>query len=213
MNTIKLNTIGERPIKKGGASGSGGGGLTYFDLTSEMNYDAIYQVLDVSCVAKYKENDWTSLIQAPAVAGDLGSTCVAIGIDLNCRVNDVDEQFNYIPKMTTLGEFLSRFFPEMVAWPRITEEEFYDTSVPTYKVVIYGGRDKEEKIGTYEYVQGMTWQDWVGSRFNTDSYTNDIGSIKLPGREGMLYVREMANLFDQVSPAETIESWKDYVIF
>lgn len=212
MNTIKLNTIGERPIKKGGASG-GGGGLTYFDLTSEMNYDVIYDILGISCVAKYKENDWTSIIQAPAIAGDISSPCVAIGIDLNCRVNDVDEQSNFISEMTTLGEFFSRFRPEMTAWPRITEEEFYDTSVPTFNFVIYGDRDKNEKIGTYEYVQGMTWRDWVGSPFNTDSYTNDIGSIELPGREGIIYERERAHSYAQVSPADTIESWKDYVIF
>lgn len=67
MNTIKLNTIGESPIKKGGASGGGGGNAPLvFDLTEywtgkdlaiPVTDEIISAVLSCNIIFKFAENE------------------------------------------------------------------------------------------------------------------------------------------------------------
>lgn len=119
MNTIKLNTIGERPIKKGGASGGGGNKYTYYDI-SGLPEALKTQVMDYAYIAKERTGDdiFYDCIGLK-YRNDYISDIIAVGVDLSVRVGRRD-------KLNTIAEKNGGLFDLL---PRITEEEFYGTNV------------------------------------------------------------------------------------
>lgn len=118
MNTIKLNTIGERPIKKGGASG-GGGNYAYYNKPSDGNLNLLVQF---ASVGKVDINGIIGVIPATQIIlyGIESDNILALGFDMSLKVTDGETL-----KMVTIGEILDA---RGVDLPQITEEEFYDTN-------------------------------------------------------------------------------------
>lgn len=114
MNTIKLNTIGERPIKKGG--GGGGNKYTYYDISGLSEEDKII-ALDFAYIAKEREGDKIYFdCMGMKYRNDYIAGIFAIGVDLSALVGGSDG-------MRSTASAAGGFFDNL---PRITEEEFYD---------------------------------------------------------------------------------------
>lgn len=119
MNTIKLNTIGEAPIKKG-AGGGGGNKYTYYDI-SRLSEEDKAKAMDYAYVAK--EIDGESIYYdciGLKYRNDYISGIVAIGVDLSARVSGGDG-------LITIAEASEGLFDNL---PRVTEEEFYGITPP-----------------------------------------------------------------------------------
>lgn len=117
MNTIKLNTIGERPVKKGGASG-GGGNYVYYSCS----IDDVSELSVFASVVKISNNgiiEFNGLSYIYAADLDLNSV-IAFGFDANLRVTNYSTG-----EVTALGEFVIPILDNL-GIPRITEDEFYD---------------------------------------------------------------------------------------
>lgn len=102
-------------------------------------------------------------------------------------------------KLQIVGNTLEDLYALMgVEFPagitRITEEEYWDNTVPnpTFTIGVHKGNIVNANkastfevdphvIRTYEYEPGMTFGDWVNSKYNTDkirvSTTNDYGDV------------------------------------
>ena len=55
---------------------------------------------------------------------------------------------------------------------RITEEEYWDDSVPTQFVIMAHTRDEDIPY-TFKYEKGMTWDDWFNSKYNYIPFKRD----------------------------------------
>lgn len=129
MNTIKLNTIGERPIKKGGASG-GGGNYVYYDirgadLTNSTWLDAALSFSSIIRLAK----DGFALYPPAGFAANYiqkGAVLQAFMIPTSLRYTQINTNNNTVTKVewSTFDEVIKILDEANV--PRITEEEFYD---------------------------------------------------------------------------------------
>lgn len=146
MNTIKLNTIGEAPVKK--VAGSGGNKYTYYDIRGLSEEDKLV-AMDYAYVAKEIDGEVYYDCMGYKYRYDYINSIVAIGVDLSVRVGGPDGLF-------TIAEVSEGFFDNL---PRITEEEFY--TMPTQFTINNG-----ETAYTYYYEEGMTWEEWVNSNYN-----------------------------------------------
>ena len=169
MNRIKLNTIGERPIKKGGASG--GGNYVYFDTSSITEFgnetNALY---GYACLIKEQISNGDII-----VVTNYWSYCntppLAVCIDLNLKITAWDESGqNPLPEMTTIGEDIAKYASWILDLPRLTEEEFYKVAPdpwtgPTLDVTRSNG-----EIVTINYEEGMTWYEWCNSELNNTEF-------------------------------------------
>jgi hypothetical protein len=117
MNTIKLNTIGEAPIKKSGASGGGGNYVYYRCSIDDIAELAVWaSVVKISNKGITEFNGLSYIYMAQL---DLNSV-IAFGFDPNLRVTNYSTG-----EVTALGEFAIPILDNF-GIPRITEEEFYD---------------------------------------------------------------------------------------
>lgn len=118
MNTIKLNTIGERPIKKGG----GGGNYVYYSGTMRD----FSEFLSLASMAKVAAD--SGIIYYPmgmALYPDTFTSetnIIGAGFDLSMKISHPASG-----ELTTVGDVLAEFG---VDWTQITEEEFYALPQP-----------------------------------------------------------------------------------
>jgi hypothetical protein len=173
MNTIKLNTIGERPIKKSGASGGGGGGnYVYYNKPSDGN---LIPLVQFASVGKVNKNGIIVFLPATQTIlyGIDSDNILALGFDMSLKVTDFETL-----KLVTIGEILDAIGEDL---PRLTEEEFYKVAPdpwagPTLNVTRYNG-----EIVTINYEEGMTWYEWCNSELNNTEFicyqNDDKGTI------------------------------------
>ena len=193
MNTIKLNTIGERPIKKGGG---GGNKYTYYDISGLSEEDKP-KAMDYAYVAK--EIDGGSIYydcMGMKYRNNYTSGIIAIGVDFSARVGGPDGLF-------TIAETSEGLFDNL---PRITEEEFY--KIPT-QFTFYDG----ETTKTYFYNEGMTWDEWIDSPYNDGNFSVRDAYLD----EGLLpYVDYDGNIVqmdgDYVKPHMPIQNKLEYAV-
>ena len=114
MNTIKLNTIGERPIKKGA---SGGGNYVYY--SGGGNDFGMYGM--VASNWKVKADSAITFKTTGQVLG-MGSfnpeDVMGAGFDLSMKMTEPVSG-----ELVTVGEAIAE---PSKNWTQITEEEFYD---------------------------------------------------------------------------------------
>lgn len=167
MNTIKLNTIGERPVKKSGGSG---GNYVYYSGTS----NDFGEEITVASVIKYSTPENVSFMTNPF--SDLPfDSIVGVGFDKSLKISHP-----FTGKLTTVGDFLAELGVE---WTQITEEEFY--KIPTQFTV----RTSEDVV--YEFVEGQSWRDWINSSANPGNF--HIGEFD--GKECMRVIDRGGNDF------------------
>lgn len=144
MNTIKLNTIGEAPIKKGGASG--GGNFKYFSLSE---YNDNYDVKDWAiCYGQYIKYQWHQksddissddsqiedlvagkvAIYPPVIFSNLQWSLIdflAVAIDMDARFYNERENEWFDPK-PLLENWSGVKFSDL---KEISKEEFYNINI------------------------------------------------------------------------------------
>lgn len=116
MNTIKLNTIGEAPIK---VATGGGENYVYYSGTIRDFAEGI----SLSSIIKANIDNEIFFIPTGYFLGsdyDLNNI-IGAGYDLSMKINPFESQ-----EMFTIGEFIAEYSKE---WTQITEEEFYDTTL------------------------------------------------------------------------------------
>lgn len=62
---------------------------------------------------------------------------------------------------------------------------------------------------SYQAVEGMTWNEWLESDYNTDNYSVNLGHI-IKGSNGSMYVATSGNVF--VTPTDTIIGDHAYIM-
>lgn len=115
MNTIKLNTIGERPTKKGGASG-GGGNWVYIDLNDIDPNELAQPIMYCAMLLRWTEKGATD-INTPAyfMQNVYDASPTAMAVDLSAK-----KAVGY-----TMEDYIRDTYPEILDLPRLTEQEFY----------------------------------------------------------------------------------------
>jgi hypothetical protein len=170
MNTIKLNTIGERPIKKSGASGGGGGNYVYFDTSSlTVDDERMQMLLQISYPVKEMMLDGLIVFSTNAMRADVADPIVAVGIDLNLKITAADGSGGLAPKPISLEEMITEYASWILDLPRLTEEEYYNP----YIFFLEGS--------LYNFEEGMTWGEWVNSKYNTAGFVIDNDHILYKG--------------------------------
>lgn len=125
MNTIKLNTIGERPIKKGG--GGGEWNFIYVD-TSSLTRNQAEQLLHYAYLIKSEDDEGYQGIFGYSYATE-DYKFFAMMFDLDVKFKDYDPESGEITEfglmdLLTGNEGLT--LELFNALPRITKEEFFD---------------------------------------------------------------------------------------
>lgn len=156
MNTIKLNTIGEAPIKKGGASG--GGSYVYYRGTMKDFQD--YALL--SSIAKMDFNGQTVF---PPTAFSNIENIIAVGFDVSMKITNPENM-----TMITVGDFIAE---ASKGWTQITEEEFYRDSNALEDGYFRVLSEYENTNVILQYDDGMTWRDWINSHYNLNPTTSN----------------------------------------
>lgn len=170
MNTIKLNTIGEAPIKKGGASG-GGGNYVYIDTSSitEFGDERMRMLLQISYPVKEMLLNGPIVFSTNAMRADVTAPALAVGVDLNLKVSAADGSGGFTPKPISLEEMITEYASWILDLPRLTEEEFYNPYVFSLEGSLYN------------FEEGMTWGEWVDSKYNTAGFVIDNDHILYKG--------------------------------
>ena len=185
MNTIKLNMIGERSIKKaaGGSTGGGGGGLKYYKLTPLSKEDKFNAALYASLISAGDYID-TPISYIDGESSDwLGNHAdgiFAIAINVGAKrgyprdgcVSILEEALQYVPALVDC---------------EITEEEFYKNR--TFVVFNFSGI-----CVNYEYEEGQTWGEWVNSEYSGGKFTIIGEYIEAPN--GRVHNRDVSPVKD-----------------
>lgn len=152
MNTIKLNTIGEAPVKK--VAGGGGGNYVYYNKSSDGNLTSFLQF---ASVGKVVMNDITGFMSAIQIVlyKIPSDNILALGFDRSLKITDGSTL-----KLVAIGETLDAIGIDL---PQITEEEFYKMPL-MLTIQIYD----ETKL--YIYEEGMTWGEWVNSEYSKGEF-------------------------------------------
>lgn len=145
MNTINLNTIGERPVKK--VAGASGGNFVYYsggiqDFGEPVVFASIIKTTDMLFTSS---GYWVMKGAFENIKG--------AGFDLSIKMSHPDSG-----EFVTIGEIITKFSKN---WTQITEEEFY--KMPN-QFTFHDG----ETAKTYYYDESMTWEEWVNSNYNTE---------------------------------------------
>ena len=166
MNTIKLNTIGERPIKKGGAGGGGGNKYTYYDISGLSEEDK----RSILALSLYSKVNWDGGYEiSPAtdifVFNYPVERVLAIATDLSFRLI-INRQHE------TIASMFDKYYPSLISKvAEITENEFYGILLDNEFEV--GNSDSGILPTTFKFDKGMTWQDWCNSEYNIYGYYID----------------------------------------
>lgn len=175
MNTIKLNTIGERPIKKGAG---GGGNYVYYDTSSiPMEDERMQMLLQISYSVKEVMLNGLMVFSTNAMRVDVANPIIAVGIDPNLKLSVADSSGEIPAKTLSLGEMIAEYASWILDLPSLTEEEFY--KIPPQFTVRYSGMSVEPT--TYSYDEGMTWREWCDSVYNTLGYTIGVDDSEVIG--------------------------------
>lgn len=128
MNTIKLNTIGERPIKKGGASGGGGEWNFIYVDTSSLTRNQAGHLMHYAYLIKSEDDEGYQDIFGYSHAIE-DYKFLAMMFDLDVKFKSYDPESGEITEFVLTdiltgndGLTLELFN----ALPRITKEEFFD---------------------------------------------------------------------------------------
>lgn len=118
MNTIKLNTIGERPIKKG--AGGGGGNYVYYSGTMR---DFAEGVAMASIIKANMDGDIVFMPPGVFWAPDANAgNIIGAGFDTSMKMTSWDD----FSELITVGDVIAEPSKD---WTQITEEEFYDANL------------------------------------------------------------------------------------
>ena len=183
MNTIKLNTIGEAPIKKGGASGGcGDGGIkyTYYDVSS-LREDIKSSVAMCASLSKCGAVNEFEIFPALGLLKYPPDALFAIAVDLSAETIVMGQS-------ETVAELLerSRGDYDLV---EITKETFYGIKPDSTNTMTidFQGMNNEclETVNevTFAYKDGMTWGEWISSGCNDAMFTRFSISASVSGGE------------------------------
>lgn len=210
MNTIKLNTIGERPIKKGRASG-GGGNYVYYSGTTR---DFAEGVAMASIIKANMDGDIVFRPSGVFWALDANNeNIIGAGFDTSMKMTSWDDSSELI----TVGDVIAEPSKE---WTQITEKEFYGILAENEFRVYYPDMSSVPAT-TYKFDKGMTWEEWCNSEYNIHGFgvggtkTRDVPPIVgvIPGHDisSNLMYKDNEGYSYYVYPSEIVES-KEYFI-
>ena len=188
MNTIKLNTIGEAPVKK---VAGGGENFKYFSLSEyNDNDDVKYWACVYGQYIKYQWHQSSDDSQIPPqVSGKVSIRTgggvydlywdeidfLTVAVDMDARHYDEGDEAWFDPK-SKLEMWSGVKFSDL---KEISKEEFYE--IP--QIFTFKPSQVSDELKYYMYKEGQTWGEWVNSSYNT------IGAyVDIPDGGGKEYI-------------------------